>query len=226
VSQELTIAVITGGHKYNVGPFQDFCNGLDGIKSYIQHFEHWLSAGGEDHDGQEARDSYDVTLFYTLLKGEPEGKECIDHLIETGQPIFVLHHAILNGMHSGPGGLVPPEREWWEKIMGLSDRRITKDDIYVGPYQIAVNKDHPASVGLADFEIYDETYGIGDCHDDCDVLLTTSKEPSMRTLAWSRTYKNSRIFCLQLGHDTESWENPAFKTVVQNGIRWCAGELG
>ena len=166
-----------------------------------------------------------MTLFYTMLRGMPEGKlkACIDHLIDSGQPVFVLHHALLNCMQSSNGGLEPLEHEWWGDIIGLNDRRITRDSVWHGSFQVEVNEDHPASVGLEDFEIYDETYGIGDCSDDCNVLLTTAKERSMRTLAWSRIYGNSRLFCLSLGHDSKSWQNPAFRTVVQNGVRWCAG---
>ncbi len=183
----------------------------------MQSFDDWLTSAGFEDSDEEVRDSYDVTLFYTMLRGLPEGKSraCIEHLIDSGQPIFVLHHALLNYR----------ENEWWGEIIGLPDRRFAAD-IWLGSYQVDVNQDHPASVGLNGFEIYDETFAMGDCSDDCDVLLTTSKEHSMHTLAWSRIHKNSRVFCLQLGHDPKSWGNPAFRTIVQNGIRWCAGDLG
>ena len=217
VSQELSVAVLTGSHPFHVRPFHDFIYGLDGIKPYMQSFDDWLTSAGFEDNDEEVRDSYDVTLFYTMLRGLPEGKSraCIEHLLDSGQPIFVLHHALLNYR----------ENEWWGEIIGLPDRRFAAD-IWLGSYQVDVNQDHPASVGLNGFEIYDETFAMGDCGDDCDVLLTTSKEHSMHTLAWSRIHKNSRVFCLQLGHDPKSWGNPAFRTIVQNGIRWCAGDLG
>jgi len=228
MSEELTVAVLTGNHRYRVRPFHDFFNGLDGIKAYVQNFDEWLTAAGEDDDDEEERDSYDVTLFYTMLKGAPEGKskECIDHLFESGQPVFVLHHALLNCMSRGDRGMEPAEGDPWGEIIGLPDRRIGTEDIWIGSYLVEVNKDHPASVGLDDFEISDETYGIGDCTDDCDVLLTTSKRGSMQTLAWNRVYKNSRVFCLQLGHDPKCWQNPAFQAVLKNGLQWCAGDPG
>ena len=182
----------------------------------MQSFDDWLTSAGFEDDDEEVRDSYDVTLFYTMLRGLPEGKSraCIEHLLDSGQPIFVLHHALLNYR----------ENQWWGEIIGLPDRRFTAD-IWLGSYQVNVNQDHPASVGINSFEIYDETFAMGDCSDDCDVLLTTSKEHSMHTLAWTRVHGNSRVFCLQLGHDPKSWQNPAFRTAVQNGIRWCAGDL-
>jgi type 1 glutamine amidotransferase len=82
-----------------------------------------------------------------------------------------------------------------------------------------VNRVHPAALGLDDFEVTNETYGIFNYTDDCDVLLTTSSDCSMHTLAWPRTYKHSRVFCMQLGHDPTYWENPAFEKAVMNGVQ-------
>ena len=228
MSEALSIAVLTGYHSYEVRPFHDFFNGLDGINAYIQNFDEWLTAGGESGDHEAERDSYDVTLFYTMLKGAPEGesKACIDHLFESGQPVFVLHHALLNGMSRGDQGFGAAGEDPWGEIMGLPNRHISAEDIWIGTYPVEVNKDHPAAVGLDDFEIPDETYGICDCTDDCDVLLTTSNERSMHTLAWTRTYKHSRVFCMQLGHDPKCWNNPAFEKAVMNGLQWCAEKLG
>ncbi|MCY3818314.1 MAG: ThuA domain-containing protein [Gammaproteobacteria bacterium] len=216
MTQELDVAVLTGSHPFHVRPFHDFINGLDGIRPYIQSFDDWLTAAGFEDSDEKERDSYDVTLFYTMLRGLPEGKSrsCIERLFDSGQPVFVLHHALLNYR----------EDDWWAAVIGLPDRSFSSD-IWLGSYQVDVNEEHPASAGLGDFEIYDETFSLSDCNEDCDVLLTTSKEGSMHTLAWSRIHGNSRIFCLQLGHDSRSWQNPAFRTVVQNGLRWCAGDL-
>ena len=233
----LSVAVLTGGHKFHVRPFIDFFNGLDGIDAYVFNFNDWLTPSGiDDHPWfsktldpvgtkslhEDVRDSFDVTLFYTMLRAplEGEAKACVNHLIEAGRPVFVMHHALLNW----------PDSRWGE-IVGVAGERMMRQVDYGGPvngiwfgsYAVNVNADHPASAGLSDFEIVDETYSIPDCNVDCDVLLTTSHEPSMRTLAWSRTEGDSRIFCSELGHDYRAWQNPAFRTLVQNGIRWCAG---
>ena len=53
------------------------------------------------------------------------------------------------------------------------------------------------------------------------MLLTTDRPNAMRTVAWTRMEGDSRIFCLQLGHDNKTWSHPAFRTVVQNGLQWC-----
>lgn len=58
--------------------------------------------------------------------------------------------------------------------------------------------------------------------EDCDVLLSTENTNSMRTLAWTRTYRDPRVFCKQLGHDPRTWEHLAFGRLVRNGLLWCA----
>ena len=235
----LSVAVLTGGHSVHVRPFVDFWNGLEGIDAYVQHFEQWLTAAGNDSftaeghrisrpdlygdrgvveppgDDQDQRDSYDVTLFYTMLRDarSPKAQSSLERMFETGMPIFVMHHALLNFMTD----------DYWAEVIGLPDRDISIDQIYEETYPIEVNAQHAAAGGLADFSIQDEVYGIGDCDDSCDVLLTTENPHSMRTLAWTTTHGNSRVFCSQLGHDPRTWYNPAFATLVRNGLQWCAG---
>jgi type 1 glutamine amidotransferase len=55
------------------------------------------------------------------------------------------------------------------------------------------------------------------------VLLTTDHPKSMKTLGWVRQHRNARVFCLQSGHDGVTWASPEFRTVLERGIRWCAG---
>lgn len=234
----LSVAVLTGGHFYHVRPFIDFFNGLEGIDAYVHHFDQWLFGAGNDSfmadglrisrpdirgdhgiteppsDDQDMRDSYDVTLFYTMLRDEPDQKtvDSLERMVDSGMPIFVMHHALLNW---GVGG-------FWSEVIGMPDRRIEVDDTWESTYDVQVNLDHPVAAGLSDFSIQDETYAIADCGDDCDVLLTTENTNSMRTLAWTRTYRDSRVFCMQLGHDPRTWEHPAFGRLVRNGLLWCA----
>ena len=235
----LSVAVITGGHFFHVRPFVDFFNGLEGIDGYVHHFDQWLFGAGNDSlmedglrisrpdlrgdhgiveppsDDQDMRDSYDVTLFYTMLREPPTQKAmaALERMFEAGMPVFVLHHGLLNWVGD----------DYWSEVTGMPDRSIRVDDTFESTYRVQVNADHPLAAGLADFSIQDETYRMADCGEDCDVLLTTENEDSMQTLAWTRMHRNSRVFCMQLGHDPRTWEHPAFGALVRNGLRWCAG---
>ena len=68
----------------------------------------------------------------------------------------------------------------------------------------------------------DETYSMASCGEDSHPLLQTNHELSMKTIAWTRQVKRARVFCLQSGHDNDTWEEPAFRRVVEQGIAWCA----
>ena len=48
---------------------------------------------------------------------------------------------------------------------------------------------------------------------------------SMKTLAWTRQYKNARVFCCQSGHDNQVFADSNFRTVIARGIQWLAGRI-
>jgi type 1 glutamine amidotransferase len=37
-----------------------------------------------------------------------------------------------------------------------------------------------------------------------------------------KTAENSPIVYIQLGHDRQTWETPAFRTLLDNAIKWAA----
>ena len=47
----------------------------------------------------------------------------------------------------------------------------------------------------------------------------------MKTLAWTRQYKNARVFCCQSGHDDQVFSDPNFRKVISQGIQWLAGRI-
>jgi uncharacterized protein len=85
------------------------------------------------------------------------------------------------------------------------------------------DKDHPITRGLSDFTIHDETYNGYYVEPGARVLLTTDHPKNERTIAWISPYGKSRVFYLQLGHDSKAWSNPAYVEILSRGIRWAAG---
>jgi hypothetical protein len=68
----------------------------------------------------------------------------------------------------------------------------------------------------------DETYTLREPGDDSEVLLTTNNPKSGKVLAWARTFRESRVFCYQSGHDASAFANPHFRRVLERGIAWAA----
>jgi hypothetical protein len=217
MSSALKIAVITGGHGYDVPNFHRLFRSLDGVDAYIQHLDDFACSSGT------VRDGYDVVLFYIMLRSGPtdEGqpwycgkpKSALEHLGATRQGIVVLHHAIL----------AYPDWPVWNDIVGIADRKF---GYHVGQ-SIRVNIDdanHPITAGVAAWDMTDETYTMADAGEGSHIVLSVDHPRSMKHIAWTRQRAQSRVFCFQSGHDNVTWANPAFQKVLLQGIRWSANK--
>jgi hypothetical protein len=213
-----TVAVVTGGHSYDVPAFHGFFRGIPDADCHIQHMDDFASSS------RETREAYDVILFYIMLMDGPtdEGlpwhlgkpRTALEELGRTEQGIFVLHHALL----AYPGW--PP----WSEIVGVEKRGFGYHFDQRVRIEIA-DTDHPITKGLTPWEMTDETYTMADAGEGSRILLTTDHPKSMHTIAWTRGYGDSRVFCLESGHDGRTWGDPNFREVVSRGIQWAARRI-
>ena len=213
----IRVAVVTGHHFYDVPGFHRLSQSLPEVDAYIQPMEDW------SFDAAKVRDLYDVVLFYNMHTKTPteqdpspfqKMKEALESLGGSEQGILVLHHAVLAFM------------KWplWSELVGIQDRSFGFFPGQTLRVEIA-NPDHPITEGLESWEILDETYTMDAAGEGSEILLTTDHPKSARTIAWTRQYKKSRVFCLQLGHDNLAWVSPGFRTALARGIQWCAARI-
>jgi type 1 glutamine amidotransferase len=211
------VAVITGGHHYNVVAFHHLFRELEGIDAYIQHMGDFVASR------PEYRNSYDVLVFFTHLKreitdlGVPPGQtDTVQSVIEalgtTRQGIILLHHSLL----------AFPEWQAWDDIVGIQKRKLTRYDHHTTYDAHIADTQHPITRGFTDWTSTDETYLMPDAAGDNHVLLTTQHPHSMKTLAWVRQHKLSRVFCLQMGDSESAWQHPAFRQLLTQAIVWCS----
>ncbi len=211
-------AVVTGGHPFDVVNFHHLFRELEGIQPYVQHMDEFASSA------EEERDSYECVVFYSMLRDGPSDtgqpgyagkpKTALEHLGASEQGILLLHHAIL------------AYRQWplWDELVGIGDRSFG----YHHDQSLQVettDRPHPITSGIASWEMIDETYTMADAGADSEVLLTTHHPKSMRTLAWTRTHRNARVFCFQSGHDNQTWQDEGFREVLRRGILWAARRI-
>lgn len=213
----LSIAVVTGGHSYDVINFRKLFDRLEGIEAYVQPMDDFAASS------EVVRDRYDAVVFYIMLQEGPadEGlpwycgkpRKALERLGTTTQGIVILHHALL----------AYPEWPRWRAMAGIDPKSFEdfhqNEDVLI---DIAA-PEHPIVAGLKAWSMTDETYTMANANPDCDVLLTTDHEKSMQTLAWTRQHENARVFCLQSGHDNPCWVTPQFQTVLRRGIQWSCG---
>lgn len=217
-SEPIRIAVVTGGHPYNVPEFFNLFRSMEDVEAYIQHVDDFTSSS------QEIRDSYKVVLFYQFLmetplaenqpwyKGNPHG--ALVRLSQTGQGILLLHHAILSY----------PNWPYWSDLTGIENRQFDyshDETVTLAP----VGSDHPIIEGVKPWTMTDETFDMNDAAEDSEILLTTGHPKSLRTIAWTRQVQNARVFSLISGHDEQAWNDPNFQRVLHHGIMWAAERL-
>ena len=214
------VAVVTGGHSYDVPGFHQLWRALgNDLDVYLQHLEDFASSP------LEVRQAYDAVVFYIMMMDGPsdEGlpwyagqpRTALEQLGETEQGIVILHHALL------------AYREWdlWSEIVGITARTFGFHHAQTVTSQI-VNPAHPLTQGLAPWTMIDETYTMADAGPDSDILLTYDHPRSMRTIAWTRRFRRSRVFCYEAGHDNDTWADPNFQEVLRRGVLWSARRLG
>jgi uncharacterized protein len=210
------VAVITGGHPFEVVPFHALFRALPEADCYIQNMEEFATSSPQE------RAAYDVVLFYNMhtqtpTEGVPLGRSmqsALERLGETRQGVFVLHHALL----------AFPQWPLWSEIVGIAGRGFGYYHDQEMHLEVA-NAAHPITRGLTAWDMVDETYTMDGAGAGSEILLTVQHPRSMKTIAWTRTYRQARVFCLELGHDHLAYAHPVFRTLVGRGIQWCASRL-
>lgn len=211
----ISTAIITGAHPFDVINFHHLLRALPNIDPYLQHIEDFTAAS------PEIRASYKVLIFYTHVRDHNDSNifldteqlhSMVDQLGTSPQGIIVLHH-----------GLVAfPDWPLWDELTGLANRVL---DSYSHDESIRVqiaDPDHPITTGLKNWTLTDETYLMNDPtpENGNHILLTTDHPQSMKPLAWTRQYKQSRVVCIQSGHGNSSWSDPNFRQLLLQSIDW------
>ena len=216
----IRILLTTGGHGFEAEPFYGMFDAMDNVeytKAELPKDAGLLKPGLEK--------KFDCIVMYDMVGGiTPEQQKAFVALLETGIGVVSLHHNL--GAH----------RDWDEfrKIIGgkfiLADAEIDGKPFKKTPWShdedlkiTVVDKKHPITRGVDDFEIHDETYGVYYTAPGVKVLLKTDHPKNNPELAWTTSYGKSRVFYLMLGHDGKAYANPALGKLIAQGIGWAAG---
>ena len=218
MEKKLRIGLILGMHPFDEISFKKMFDEMEGIEVVPMLLNNYQF----DYAGNN--DQYDGFVFYnmsletpnpeeTFAGGHKKVGETLFKIGESGQGIVVLHHAILSH----------PEWEGWNDLLSIPDRHFD----YFGGVNVDIHvadTNHPIAEGLKDWNMIDETFLLQDAGEDCDVILTTTCEKSIKTLAWAKNYKQSRVFAMSLGHDGIAFGNESFRKVLENAIEWTCNK--
>lgn len=205
---KLRVAVILEWHPFDVPHFYEMLRSFDDVEFFVQPWDIFVA--------DPARQSYDALLFYNMsfpLPPEDDSRRRYveDELGTSGQGIVLLHHGILS------------YEAWpvWDAVSGVPGRSFTYHQGETVHCKI-VDEADPITAGMDDFTIVDETYLMDGPTPDNHVLVTTDNQLSVPVLAWTRQYKNARVFCYASGHDNQTWSSPDFRQLLHSGLLWAA----
>ncbi|HEY5910039.1 MAG TPA: ThuA domain-containing protein [Verrucomicrobiae bacterium] len=213
------VLVVTGGHGFEKGPF---------LKMFEENppitFVH-AAHGTTNAAAYQRADllNYDVVVLYDMPKGITETQKTkFLSLFDRGIGLVVLHHALVSFQHWPDyerivGGRYPEA----DGTSGVITAQVGYEHDVDVPVTV-VGTNHPITADLQDFTIHDEIYWGFRVGSDVTPLLSTTHPKSGKPLAWARTERKSRVVFIQLGHDHRAYENPNFRKLLANSIRWAA----
>jgi type 1 glutamine amidotransferase len=218
---KIRVLLITGGHGFEHGPFLTLFESIPDVRVTEATYP-----DAADLFTTDLAKQYDVIVFYDMW-GKPMSdaqRSGLVKLLNNGIGVVALHHTLA----------AHPDWPEYAKIIGgkyhlkphTVDGTTAAGSAYDHDQDIQVHvaaANHPITYGLKDFEIHDETYRNYTTAADVKVLLTTDHPKSDRELAWAKTYGNSRVVYVELGHDRRAYENPSYRQIVARAIRYVAG---
>lgn len=216
----IRVLVVTGGHDFEREPFFEMFRSFEGIVyEEVQHPNAHARLTPEGAKG------YDVIVLYDMWQPiNEESQEAFVKLLRQGKGLVALHHSLASYQtwdeyRNIIGGRWHMEK--WNQNGKEQPPSTFKHDVQFKVH-IADSK-HPVTKGLQDFDIRDETYGNFEVLPKVKPLLTTEEPTSNRVIAWAHTYGRSRVVYIQLGHDHYAYQNPNYRRLVLQAIRWVAG---
>lgn len=213
---KIQLAVVTGGHTFQVPPFYEVFRQMSDVDFYPQSLDDFTA-------DEKLAAQYDVVLFYHMHQIAQDAAlpwyqsklfSTLEQLGNTEQGILVLHHSLV----------AFPEWPLWTELVGVENR----GDIATHYDQLltleVVDPGHTILEGISEWTLPDESYEMASPReeDGNHLLLTTSHPKSMSGIAWTRAFRKSRVFCCQSGHDVQTFEDEGFRKLIGNAIRWLA----
>ncbi|MGA2863172.1 MAG: ThuA domain-containing protein [Verrucomicrobiota bacterium] len=217
--EKIRVLVVTGGHGFERDPFfQVFKDNPDISYEAVEHPKAHARLKAE------AAKKWDVLVLYDMHQEiTDEAKADFVARLQEGKGLVVLHHAIASYQAWPEYAKIIGARYYLEKtvVNGVEKARSAyKEDMH---FKIHVaDPAHPVTRGVEDYETHDETYNLFDVAEECHPLLTTDEQLSNKVIAWAKTYQAARVVYLQSGHDHFAYENPNYRQVLRQAIRWTA----
>jgi type 1 glutamine amidotransferase len=216
---KINVLVLIGGHDFETNQFhQMFQANADITFEVVEHPKAYARLR------PDAVKAYDVIVLYDMWqKITPEAKADFVSALKAGKGLVSLHHSIADYQQWPEYEAIVGGKYYLENtvVKGVEKARSTWQHGVMIKVQVA-DPAHPITRGVQDFTIHDEAYGKYDMAPESHTLLTTENPLCAKKVAWAKTYGPARVAYIQLGHDHYAYEDPNYRRLVANAIRWAA----
>jgi type 1 glutamine amidotransferase len=207
-----TIVLISGEYEYastNTFPaFKQFLESNYALKCV------YLERKGEQIPGLEALKDADLSIFFIRRMTLPEEQlSRIKEYVNSGKPVIGLRtasHAFENW------------KEWDNVVLGGNYHNHHGNALVATARINPEAASHPILKNVPkEFETGGSLYKTSPLAKGTTLLLMgsiTNQPPE--PMAWTHTYKSSRVFYTSLGHPKD-FDHPAFRTMLVNAVFWA-----
>lgn len=152
---------------------------------------------------------------YDPTKPGPEGGKRLAQFVRGGGGLVLVHFAC-GAFQEWPEFVELAGRVWNPKLRGHDPHGRFRVEI--------VDRKHPITAGMADFETTDELYTCLDGKTPITVLASARSKVDDRDypIAFVLEYGKGRVFHCVLGHDVQSLQPEAVQTLFRRGTAWTA----
>lgn len=221
LSQTEKILIVTGGKKFQEKEFYNIFNSFNEIA-----YDTISKPNAFKLFDDEKINQYKAIVFYdTYQPINDSEKQAFLKVFEKGIGCIFLHHSVVS------------HQEWdeYENIIGgrYFHKPYEVDGKKFGPstYKhdqdfrvIFLDKNHPITKDVQEFEIRDEIYLSYKIHKNVKPLLTTNNCETGKFIGWTKVYKNSKIVVNLLGHDESAYQNKGFRDLIKNSIFYVSNK--
>jgi type 1 glutamine amidotransferase len=170
-------------------------------------------------ESETALKAYDVivfTIFSRRVQMLPENaQQNLLNFVKDGKGFFVQHLASASFPKWEEFGKLCG-RKWVMGTSGHSPRSVFKAKV--------INKQHPITAGLDDFEIDDELYSKLQGTGEINVLVEGDSDFSKKAepLVFTLNYGKGRVVHNAFGHDRKALMTPNVQKIIARGVEWAA----
>ena len=149
---------------------------------------------------------------------DPQLRRGIFDFADSGHGLLLVHPALWYNW-----------KDWPEYNRTLVGGGASGHEKY-GEFEVIVKEsNHPIMTGVpATFKITDELYHFATDPNGTpiEVLAEGKNIATGKTypVIWVVKHPKARILCITLGHDAQCHDLPAYKTILQNSLKWAAGK--